>query len=325
MLGAVARDARALRAARRARRAGSGISHAPGKIAAAVRRPRRRGCSAPLSCMAHIRGTGSCSGGPPHPAAAPRCSWAPARCGGALSAARGRCGALGRRICANYNQGALVPGNARALRAAACSWAAQRRHASPPAVVRSQAAPHPRQAGQWRQGRRPQLRRLQRRRRRARPPDRCRTRRSGRPLRRHAMRGGAARPGTANGERLAGCVSVRHNCQRAKCEPRAMGRAAWGPPKRPPPRHALRAAGQARRGGVGARGSCVRGAEPVHASTALQHGSSALGRVRRAAAQLARRITRRCGARTAGAGPRAPDWRDHCGAHCGVPRHQRAG
>ena len=105
LLGAGARDARALCAASAARRAGSGIAHAPGKIAAAARCPRRPGCSAPLSCMAHIRGTGSCSGGPPHPAAAPRCSWAPARCGGALSAAGGRCGALGSQMCANCKSG----------------------------------------------------------------------------------------------------------------------------------------------------------------------------------------------------------------------------
>ena len=102
---AVPRDARALRAANHARRAGSGNAHAPGKIAAAVRRLRRRECSGPLAYMARKRGSESCSGGPTHQAAAPCCSWAPARRGGALSGRSGRCGALGRRIrCATIRE-----------------------------------------------------------------------------------------------------------------------------------------------------------------------------------------------------------------------------
>ena len=203
---AVPRDARALRAANYARRAGSSNAHAPDKIAAAVRRLRRRECSGPLAYKARKRGSESCSGGPTHQAAAPCCSWAPARRGGALSGRSGRCGALGRRILLCANQGVFVPGNARALRGAACSREPQRRRDRPPAVVRSQTAPYPRQAGQWRQARRLRPRRLQRRQRRARPPDLCRCRRSGRPLRRRAMRGGVERPGTASGEHLAGCT-----------------------------------------------------------------------------------------------------------------------
>ena len=207
-------------------------------------------------------------------------------------------------LCAN--QGVFVPGNARALRGAACSREPQRRRDRPPAVVRSQTAPYPRQAGQWRQARRLRPRRLQRRQRRARPPGLCRCRRSGRPLRRRALRRGEARRRRSSG--LAPGRGAERVLKTLFCQPQRMGRPPWSSSRRPQPRQgsgAAARAGRSRRGAPLCRAAAAppRLHSPLPCTRALHAGPDAGRRSCRAdaGADAARALPARAHGRPTGA------------------------